>query len=365
MSDTEEHLSIPQAIVELLYEQECVIVPGFGGFVRQRRPADFDYVQGRITPPSSLVTFNQNLMLDDGLLVEAYRIGNGCDLPTARRRVGAYAEWCRACLARKEEVLVPGLGRLVMGYEQEVKFTAEDNNFNTESFGLPILHFHPIVRTAPAVVPPLRDVGRIPRPKPTISKTTRQRLGWAAVGMVALLLCVPIIMFMTSNTGGMDTGAANANLIDEDTAISQPVSNNEGLGEDNIPPKLNEKPSISDPSTEGMNEDDLEGADLADEGDDGTDTGEADDWNEDATADETFPKAEEEFRIIRVGAYRQQKGVDVMASKIMDHGWIPHVQQTPSGLNKVNVKVGMDEDIHAILKEVRAKLSKSALIIER
>ena len=53
---------------ELLYLHDCVIIPGFGGFVGNKKSAYIHPVSGIIYPPSKTLLFNKNLTQNDGLL---------------------------------------------------------------------------------------------------------------------------------------------------------------------------------------------------------------------------------------------------------------------------------------------------------
>ncbi len=53
--------SVVHYISELLFLHDCVIVPEFGGFVGNRKPAQLNKTTGGLTPPSKQVLFNTNL----------------------------------------------------------------------------------------------------------------------------------------------------------------------------------------------------------------------------------------------------------------------------------------------------------------
>lgn len=59
-------------IEQLLYHEECVVVPGLGAFLRHDRPAEIDERKGFIQPGHSELTFNGQLSHNDGLLIQAY-----------------------------------------------------------------------------------------------------------------------------------------------------------------------------------------------------------------------------------------------------------------------------------------------------
>jgi len=52
-------LTVEQLIADLLLQHNCVIVPGFGGFVAQRLPAQIDIEKGQVHPPKKSILFNQ------------------------------------------------------------------------------------------------------------------------------------------------------------------------------------------------------------------------------------------------------------------------------------------------------------------
>ncbi|MEC8606277.1 MAG: hypothetical protein VXX92_03140, partial [Bacteroidota bacterium] len=61
-------VQLTKYIVQLLHQHDCVIIPDFGGFVAQYKPATLDSVTGFYSPPSKQILFNINLKNNDGLL---------------------------------------------------------------------------------------------------------------------------------------------------------------------------------------------------------------------------------------------------------------------------------------------------------
>ena len=62
-------LTIEQLIGDLLLQNNCVIIPSFGGFVAQQVSAKIDYKTGKAIPPSKSILFNKQLINNDGLLI--------------------------------------------------------------------------------------------------------------------------------------------------------------------------------------------------------------------------------------------------------------------------------------------------------
>ena len=62
-------MDITAFIRELLFGHDCVIIPGFGGFIGNYNPAHIDKNSGTFYPPVKQISFNRNLNHNDGLLV--------------------------------------------------------------------------------------------------------------------------------------------------------------------------------------------------------------------------------------------------------------------------------------------------------
>ena len=53
----------------LLLEHDCVVVPDFGGFIGNHVSAKTDPVKNKFSPPAKEISFNKNLLKNDGLLI--------------------------------------------------------------------------------------------------------------------------------------------------------------------------------------------------------------------------------------------------------------------------------------------------------
>ena len=62
-------MDVTAFIRELLFGHDCVVVPGFGGFIGNYTPARIDKSTGTFYPPVKQISFNRNLNHNDGLLV--------------------------------------------------------------------------------------------------------------------------------------------------------------------------------------------------------------------------------------------------------------------------------------------------------
>lgn len=124
-------------IKDLLFREECVIVPGLGGFITNYASAEIRGETQSFIPPSKRVGFNAELIDDDGLLT-AY-ISEEMDRPedVVHEMIENQVTEIRALLSRGETIILEGVGNLMPGSGGTIVFTGNlGTNFLLESFGL-------------------------------------------------------------------------------------------------------------------------------------------------------------------------------------------------------------------------------------
>ncbi|MCB0706319.1 MAG: SPOR domain-containing protein [Saprospiraceae bacterium] len=141
-----KQIDVAECIGELLYERDAVIVPGLGAFASTYQKAGIDHVQGLLHPPSKEVGFNDNLSMNDGVLMHYIQQKFHTGQEEAKQAVEEFVEKTRKSLDNREIVVFPKIGRLYLDFEQQFKFLQDNTNFNSDSFGLPTVHFYPVVR---------------------------------------------------------------------------------------------------------------------------------------------------------------------------------------------------------------------------
>lgn len=135
------------SINELLFEKNSVIVPGFGGFELQLQPANIDHIKSTISPPNKVPSFNKNLTINDGVLVDYIQNQNKCTLEQANKIVADFVAEVEAKIEKKEIVEFPKVGRIYKDYNKSIQFLPYDTNFNADAFGLPTIEIHPFSRS--------------------------------------------------------------------------------------------------------------------------------------------------------------------------------------------------------------------------
>ncbi len=133
-------MELDNYLKQLLYQHDCVIVPGLGGFVCAHKKLEFNVQAGFIMPARKTVAFNQNLNTNDGLLanhlVQKEKIG----FQKALENINAWVSALHYSLQQGQTITIEGLGSLSFSTEKKIVFVPQANvNFSQDSYGLTML----------------------------------------------------------------------------------------------------------------------------------------------------------------------------------------------------------------------------------
>lgn len=105
-------IELTKHIEILLLENDCVIVPGLGGFIAHHQPAHYEEDEGIFLPPTRTVGFNPQLTMNDGLLTQAYIQTYHTDFPDASRKIAQKVNELKEVLYSEGMVEMSGIGSL-------------------------------------------------------------------------------------------------------------------------------------------------------------------------------------------------------------------------------------------------------------
>ena len=122
-------------IYELLKENENVIIPGFGAFFSEYKPAEISETE--IKPPSKRISFSSNIRNNDGVLVDCVAKTEKVSHFDALKTIEKERDNIVFLLDKGEEVALEEIGRLSLNDKNEIEFIANHNeNASIENFGL-------------------------------------------------------------------------------------------------------------------------------------------------------------------------------------------------------------------------------------
>lgn len=131
MIEIERHIEI------LLLDNDCVIVPGFGGFVTHYINASYNEEDYTFQPPQRTLGFNPQLQINDSLLAQSYVNAYDISYPEALRRIESEVNELREILRSKGEYMLENIGTLAVNNEGSYIFTPiEAGVLSPELYGL-------------------------------------------------------------------------------------------------------------------------------------------------------------------------------------------------------------------------------------
>jgi len=140
-------MALEHYIAELLYRYSCVVVPGFGAFLTQRKSAFVDTVSNTFYPPTKALSFNSQLTSNDGLLVAYMAEAEKISYDEMLLKLEESAKNWKRELAAGERLILDNIGELYLNGEEKIVFRPFDKiNYLTSSFGLGPFISAPITR---------------------------------------------------------------------------------------------------------------------------------------------------------------------------------------------------------------------------
>ncbi len=331
-------INISASIAVLLQEHNSVGIPGLGGFVAQYKPAQIDQVEGKLSPPSKQLTFNKNLLFDDGLLVKHVREQYGMSFAEAMRQVDAYVKEVKETIARNEIVAFPGVGRLYRDYEGNFQFVAEDTNLNIESYGLPVVQFYPVLRRTATPAP---TSARKTTSKPVVAAAGSTRRRWSRSATLVSIVLVLGISTAIYWKFFYPHSASSAPAIAENESSELPrynVSPSRMTADDSVPPLANKKVP-DEPKDDVVPGLDSEGPTL---------------------------QPNQRYATIAIGMFGSPDNVKRLVKQIYEAGYEPFTERV-GDLTRVGVQMTYDSDVELqkALQDIRTKFDKRAKVLKK
>jgi cell division septation protein DedD len=141
-------MKIARYIADLLFEYECVVIPGLGGFITRNHPASINPVKNQFKPPWKEIVFNPHLRTNDGLLLNHIALSERLTYQEAKNRIDRFVLKCLNEMQKGRRISFKSIGSLYMNEQQVLMFDADESqNYLASSFGLGTFVSHPIARS--------------------------------------------------------------------------------------------------------------------------------------------------------------------------------------------------------------------------
>ena len=124
-------------ISTLLYNHNCVVVPGFGAFLAHTTSSQIDSPSNRISPPLKSISFNAQLNTNDGVLVSHIAQEKKLDYDSLLGEIENVGHGWNTRLNNGEQIELFGIGKLWLNNAGKIQFQPENKiNYLTSSFGM-------------------------------------------------------------------------------------------------------------------------------------------------------------------------------------------------------------------------------------
>lgn len=335
-------------IAALLYEYDRLVVPSLGSFELSHAPALVDQVQGQVSAPSKQIRFNENLVLDDGLLASYVQTQRATSAAATQAWLTQELADIKAALDRREIVELPGVGRFFRNYEMQLQFVADNVNFNTDAYGLKTVALQPIhrsvaERTQPTpVVPPARVTP--PDFLKQVSAWGQRYLSWF-IGLAVVLFAIIIYLAVFPPAETPDEVIVDVPKERLNTSPSKDVQTDETPTEN--------------ATAESHTNDDARPAESQN-----SEVAEPAPPTKPLDTEAPTPLPNEHTAVIAVGLYSKSDNARRMVADISKAGFSPFtVKEKNSTRVGVQVSYQTEAELDAALREVRKLFTESAFVL--
>ena len=140
-------ISIAEAISDLLYVRDTVVVPGLGAFIKKPVPAKVNPVANHFAMPNSNVEFDPNLREDNDLVVNYLSEKNEIPTEEAQRLLAMFVSDCFNNLKAGKKLTLNGIGILYYDWANDLVLEPDKTiNYNSDAFGLSDFTLEPVLR---------------------------------------------------------------------------------------------------------------------------------------------------------------------------------------------------------------------------
>ena len=133
-------MQLSNHISKLLFQHDCVTVPGFGSFIGNYKSAEYDFKEEKFHPPFKQISFNAQIKDNDGLLAKLISSELNLSYDDALKKIHQEViSWSQKL--QSQTLLLKSIGELYLNSEKSIVFVPiKTVNHLKDSFGLAPLY---------------------------------------------------------------------------------------------------------------------------------------------------------------------------------------------------------------------------------
>ena len=140
-------MKISTYIFELLQSQDCVIVPNFGAFVSRNISAKISSDESRIFPPNKEISFNKNVVKNDGLLLNAISSNENISYEGAEQKITNWVTRINKKLEKQRYIEIKNIGSISLENSKYIFAPNQNSIFLKSSYGFNSIDSSHIIRS--------------------------------------------------------------------------------------------------------------------------------------------------------------------------------------------------------------------------
>ena len=141
-------ISIIEAISDLLFVRDTVVVPGLGAFVKKPTSAKVNPVANYFSAPSCDVEFDANLREDNDLVINYIAKENDISIEEAKKQLVLFVTDSFSRLKQGKKVELEHIGILSYDWDNNLVFVQDKSvNYNADAFGLGDFTPEPVIQS--------------------------------------------------------------------------------------------------------------------------------------------------------------------------------------------------------------------------
>lgn len=178
-------MKIVQYISELIQNNGSITIPDFGSFILKDTSSRIDNNKKTVLPPSKVLTFDENIKDNDGVLIDFIVKAEGLSKESAEDAIKKFVQQLKTLLGSGKTVEFRNIGKLHLNHKKQVVFDYDSKaTYVSESFGLAPVKYKTLSKTKESK--PMKDIETEPK-----EKKPKKKFPKAAIWLIIIL--TPII----------------------------------------------------------------------------------------------------------------------------------------------------------------------------
>ena len=199
-------------ISDLLYRYDCVTVPEFGAFLTNRVSAKIHESTHTFYPPKKVLSFNEQLQNNDGLLANYIAEVEKIPYQVAVEKISKQVKSIKSYLVEGETISFQNIGDLLLNTEGSILFNPSYHiNYLTDAFGLSHFNANDVKREVY-----IKEVEAIEEKAPIVLTPAKRSSNWMKYAAAAVIFI---------GLGGFTAANYYNGTIEKHNQIAQEESN--------------------------------------------------------------------------------------------------------------------------------------------